>query len=146
MVGMMEGSGTEQDDLTGWALIRELVRDFVDEWRHPRPSVVRYIRCDGCGEVTPHSSDTYIITLRTGEDVSATPREVVCDFCEYVQPRMVDDELPADATVACVGRRYRRFGLKRSRRPCGRMFSAPGAASRVRCPWCGTVQPSHAAR
>jgi hypothetical protein len=139
MVGVVKGSDAGEEP-TGWALVRELVREFVDQRCPSRPVSVRYLRCDGCGRVTPHSRDTYFVAVRPGGGLSATPREAVCDFCEYVQPRTVGDEVSMDATVTCVGRRYRWFGWGRSRRPCGRTFAVPVAASRVQCPWCATVQ------
>jgi restriction system protein len=74
-------------------------------------------------------------------EVIAPQPEAVCDECRHAQPRTVGDEIPAEMTVTCVGRRHRQFGSKRSRRPCGREFKAPAAASSVLCPWCVTVQP-----
>lgn len=141
MVAMVEPSGPEPEP-TGWALFRTLVREFVDEWRHPTPYAVRYIRCDGCGQVTPHSSNRRVISIRMpiGE-MTAPPPEAVCDDCEHAQPRTVGDEVPADVTVTCVGRRHRRIGIKRSRRRCGRTFEVLAAASSVLCPWCITAQP-----
>lgn len=133
MVAMVEPFGTEQGEPTGWAFARMLVREFVHDVHHPTPLTVRYLRCDGCGEVTPHARQVSI--------GSHGILETVCDLCEYAQPRAVGDEIPADVTVTCIGRRRRRIGFKRSRRRCGRVFDVPAAASRVLCPWCSTVQP-----
>jgi hypothetical protein len=143
MVAMVEPSGTEQSEPTeGWALLRALVRDFIDERRNPQPFAVRYLRCDGCGHVTPHTCDQRLYTIHVAErEMTAPPPEAVCDECEHAQPRTVGDEIPAEVTVTCVGRRHRRFGFKRSRRRCGREFAVPAAASSVLCPWCVTTQP-----
>lgn len=127
---------------TGWAFIRMMVREFVRDVRYPTPLTVRYIRCDGCGQVTTHTSDQHSISITMPErEMTAAPPEPVCDECGHAQPRTVGDEVPAEVTVTCVGRRHRRIGLKRSRRPCGRVFEVPAAASSVLCPWCATVQP-----
>jgi hypothetical protein len=139
----MEPSSTEHSEPTGWAFARMVVREFVQEMRHPVPHAVRYLRCDGCGQVTPHSSDRRLYTI-TRSELIAPPPEAVCDSCGHIQPRTVGDEIPGDVNVACVERRRRRIGLKRSRRPCGREFEVPAAASRLLCPWCATVQ--HGAR
>jgi hypothetical protein len=95
-------------------------------------------RSDGCGRVTPHSSNQRIYTLRVAEREVSAPPEAVCDECRHAQPRTVGDEIPADVTVVCAGHPFRRFGSKRSRRTCGRGFAVPGAASSVLCPWCAT--------
>lgn len=146
MVAMVEPSGTEQREPTGWAFVRMMVREFVHEWRHPTPFPVRYLRCDdGCGRVTPHSSIQRIYTLRVAErEVAAPPAEAVCDECRHAQPRTVGDEITADVTVTCTGHPFRRFGSKRSRRTCGQQFAVPGTASSVLCPWRATSQPNPA--
>lgn len=108
-VGVVKGSDAG-DEPTGWALVRELVREFVDQRCRSGPGLVRYLRCDGCGWVTPHSHDRYFVTVLPSGGLSATPRAAVCDFCEHVQPRTVGDEVPMDATVTCAGRRGRGFG------------------------------------
>jgi DNA-directed RNA polymerase subunit RPC12/RpoP len=140
MVAMVEPSGVEEPEPTGWAFVRMVVREFVHDMRHPAPRTVRYLRCDGCGQVTPHSSDRRLYAIANAE-VTAPPPEAVCDECGHAQPRAVGDEIPADVTVTCVGRRHRRIGLNRSRHRCGREFAVPAAASSVLCPWCSTVQP-----
>ena len=72
--------------------------------RHPTPLTVRYLRCDGCGPVTSHSSDQRLYTIRVAErEVTAPPPETVCDECGHAQPRVVGDEIPAIGTVTCVG-------------------------------------------
>jgi hypothetical protein len=69
--------------------------------------------------------------MRVAEcEVTAPPPEAVCDECGHAQPRAIGDEIPADVTVRCVGRRHRRIGFKRSRRRHGREFEVPAAASR----------------
>jgi hypothetical protein len=145
MVAMVERSGASEPEPTGWALVRLTVRELLDEWRHPRPVPARYLRCDGCGEVTPHTRERQVMTMQPGQ-VNAPPPEAVCDECGHAQPRMVGDEIPADATVTCVGYQHRRIRAGRSRRPCGRQFAVPAAAPSVLCPWCGTVQPGPADR
>jgi hypothetical protein len=142
MVAMVERSGTDESEPTGWAFARMVMREFVHEMRHPAPLTVRYLRCDGCGQVTPHSSDRRLYTIRPAHrEITAPPPEAVCDECGHVQPRTVGDEIPAEVTVTCAGRRHRRIGSKRSRSPCGREFAVPAAASSVLCPWCAAVQP-----
>jgi hypothetical protein len=140
MMTMTEPSGTTQPEQTGWALVLAAVRELVRDMLYPTPRRVRYLRCDGCGQATAHSSNQGLITMdRAG--ITAPPPEAVCDECGHAQPRTVGDELRAEVTVVCVGRRRRRFGAKRSRRRCGQAFEVPAAASRVLCPWCSTVQP-----
>jgi hypothetical protein len=142
MVSMVEPSGIVEPESTGWASVRMLVREFVRDVRHPTPFTVRYLRCDGCGQITTHSSDQRLYTLSSAQrEITVPPPEAVCDECGHAQPRTVDDELPAEVTVTCVGRRHRRIRDRRSRRACGREFAVPAAASRVLCPWCATVQP-----
>ncbi len=124
MMAMVEPSGTEQPEPTGWAFVRMVVREFVHDVRHPTPRTVRYLRCDGCGRVTVHSSDRRLYTINHAE-VTAPPPEAVCDECGHAQPRTVGDEIPADVTVTCIGRQHRRIRAGRSRRPCGREFEVP---------------------
>ncbi|WP_432839055.1 hypothetical protein [Dactylosporangium sp. CA-092794] len=137
----------EQPELTGWVLVRMVVREFVRDVRHPTPLTVRYLRCDGCGQVTAHSTDRRLYTIDMARrDITAPPPEAVCDACGHAQPRTVGDEVPVDVTVTCAGTRYRRFGSRRSRRPCGHQFAVPAAAPAVLCPWCATDQPNPARR
>ncbi|WP_431726932.1 hypothetical protein [Verrucosispora sp. TAA-831] len=142
MVAMVEPSGSEAPEPSGWALVRMLAREFVHEMRRPVPLSVRYLRCDGCGQVTPHRADQRLYSIRSQErEITAPPPEAVCDECGHAQLRTVGDEIPADVTVTCSGHRHRRIGSKRSRRACARDFAVPAAASSVVCPWCVTVQP-----
>lgn len=139
MVAMVERPGTDEPEPTGWAFVRMMVREFVHEVRHPLP--VRYLRCDGCGKVTPHSGNLHVGTIKVAErEVTAPPPEAVCDECRHAQPRIVGDEIATDITVTCAGRRLRRIGFKRSRRRCARDFAVPATASSVLCPWCFTAQ------
>jgi hypothetical protein len=64
-------------------------------------------RRDGCGEITPHAGLVSIGSLGIPE--------AVCNLCDHRQPRVVGDEIAADTTVTCAGRRHRRIGFKRSR-------------------------------
>jgi hypothetical protein len=130
---MVEPSGTEAPEPTGWTLLRTTVRELVFEMRHPTPLTVRYLRCDGCGQITPHAR---LISIG-----SPGIPEAVCGLCGFRQPRTVGDEITADTIVTCVGRRHRRIGFKRSRRQRGRPFDVPAAAPTVLCPCCSTVQP-----
>jgi hypothetical protein len=122
---------------TGWRLFAARMAEFWRDVRYPTPFAPRYIACDGCGRVTPHSSVRRSIRI-TGDGMTTTPDETVCDVCGHPQLRTVGDEVLADTTIVCRGRRYRRFGSKRSRRRCGKTFIAPAAASPAVCPWCGT--------
>ena len=126
---------------TGWRLARELAIAFWREMRAgPQPLPVLYIACDGCGQVTPHNRVQKIMSIRDGV-FTGSPPETVCEACDHAQPRAVDDEVPADTTVVCTGRRFRRFGFKRQRKPCGESFTVPAVAALVICPWCVTAQP-----
>ncbi len=125
-------------------MLRNAVRELIHDWRHPAPLVVRYLRCDTCGEVTAHSSDRGVIGL-TSAELTAPPPETVCDECGHAQPRTLGDEICADTTVSCAGRRFRRLGSKRSRRRCAREFVVPVAAPQVVCPWCATSHSNPAA-
>jgi hypothetical protein len=84
----------------GWALVRTTVREFVHGMRHPTPLPVRYLRCDGCDNVTPHTRYRRLYAIQMPErELTAPPPEVICDECEYAQPRTVGDEISADTTV-----------------------------------------------
>jgi hypothetical protein len=123
------------------AALRELAREMRAD---PQPLPVLYLRCDGCEQVTPRTSvrKHYIVTATATETAldGGTP-ESVCEVCDHGQIRVVGDEVPADTTIGCSGRRFRRFGIKRSRKPCGASFTVPAAAVLVVCPWCITTQP-----
>jgi hypothetical protein len=71
--------------------------------------------------------------------------ESVCAACQYAQPRVVDDEIPASTTIVCTGHPHRRSGTKRRRKPCARTIIVPSQANLVICPWCCTEQPGPAA-
>ncbi|MFI7214514.1 hypothetical protein ACIBP4_25310 [Micromonospora maritima] len=115
----------------------------MDLWRElragPQPLPVLYLACDGCGQVTAHTRVQKVMSISDGA-VIGSPPEAVCEACEHAQPRTVGDELSADTTVICTGRRFRRFGLRRRRRACGAAFAVPAAAVLVVCPWCVTRQ------
>ncbi|GAA4737115.1 hypothetical protein [Phytohabitans rumicis] len=138
---MVQQSGSDEPEPAGLAFVRMMVREFVRDVRYPTALTVRYLRCDGCGQVTTHSTDQRSISIMPERELTAAPPEAVCDECGHAQPRMVGDELPAEMTVTCVGRRYRRIRAGRSRRPCGQEFAVPATAPRVLCLWCSTVQP-----
>jgi hypothetical protein len=140
MVVMMDRSGTSEPEPTFWLSVRMVMRELIAQWRDPTPLTVRYLRCDGCGQVSVHMHNRRIFTVARGE-VTAPPPEVVCDEWGHAQPRTVGDEIPADVTVTCIGRPYRRIRSGCSRRPCGREFGVPATASSVLCPWCAAVQP-----
>jgi hypothetical protein len=141
MLDMAQQHGSAQPEPTGWAFAR-MVRESIHQLRHPAPLPVRYLHCDGCGNVTPHTRDRLLYTIRLPQrELTAPPPEAVCDECGHAQPRTVDDEIPADTTVTCIGHRHSTFGYGRSRRRCEQSFEVPAAASSVLCPWCVTVQP-----
>ena len=133
---------------SAWQQFREFLaelREFaVEIWREqradPQPLPVLYLVCDGCGQVTPRTSVQKSYSLTERGLAGGTP-ESVCDRCRHAQPRVVDDAVPADTTVICTGHRFRRIGIKRSRKPCGESFTVPAAATLVICPWCVTTQP-----
>jgi hypothetical protein len=64
MVAMVEPSGSVEPGSTSWAYVPTMVREAVHEIRHPTPIPVRYLRCDGCGHVTPQSTNQRIYTSR----------------------------------------------------------------------------------
>ncbi|MFD0744438.1 hypothetical protein ACFQ1L_23440 [Phytohabitans flavus] len=143
---MVVRSGIVEPEPAGWSSVRLALRELWHEMRHPTPRAVRYMGCDGCGQVTSHSSDQRLYTLRVAErGVTAPPPKAVCDECGHAQPRAMGDEILADVPVTCAGRRHRRIRAGRSRRRCGQVFAAPAAATVVACPWCSTVQPGPAA-
>jgi hypothetical protein len=129
---------------SGWALFWPTMRELWRDMRYPTPRPLRYLPCDGCGQVTQHSADQRELFVTGGVDLTSTPPQTVCDDCGHCQLRTVDDEVPQDATVTCTGRRHRRFRAGRSRRPCGHGFAAPRTAPLVLCPWCSTRQPGTA--
>lgn len=125
---------TESDEVepTGWRLTRELSVAFWREMRAgPQPLPVLYIACDGCGQVTPRTKIQKIMSISEGQ-FTGSPPETVCEACDHAQPRIVNDEVPADSTVVCTGRRFRRFGFKRRRKPCGDSFTVPATAVLVK--------------
>lgn len=125
----------------GWREFRQLLAEFWREMRSPpQPLPVLYLRCDGCGQVTPHTSVQKWYSLTERGIAGGTP-ESVCDGCHHPQPRVVDDQVPADTPIVCTGRRSRRLGSKPSRHPCARTFTAPAPATLALCPWCVTLQP-----
>ena len=77
MVAVVEPSGTEAPEPTGWALLRTTVRELVFEMRHPTPLAVWYLRCDACGEVTPHAR---LVSIGS----HGIP-EAMCDLCDHRQ-------------------------------------------------------------
>jgi hypothetical protein len=131
---------------TGWRLVRDLVTEFWREMRAgAQPLPVLYLLCDGCGNVTPRTSVRKSFSVANGEVSGGTP-ESVCAACDYAQPRVVDDEVPADTTIVCTGHQFRRFGfIRRRRRTCGENFAVSAMATLVICPWCMTEQPGPAA-
>jgi hypothetical protein len=123
----------------------QLLRDLVAEQRRGRqPMPVTYLACDGCGNVTAHLVEQRIYSLAP-DGMTGTPSEAVCDVCDHAQPRVHGDQVPADTTVTCTGRRFRRIGLRRGRRRCAQPFTVPAAATQVVCPWCCWRQPGPAA-
>jgi hypothetical protein len=106
---------------------------------------VTYIRCGGCGQVTPHTvfsrTGTFDVDDGAITDVVVTPPETVCDICGHAQPRAVDDEVPSDALVACCGTREHWSRTGPAGPPCGQSFAAPSTAEQVLCPYCQTMQP-----
>jgi hypothetical protein len=126
---------------------------WTSRWRAERPEPrrpedegvpVTYIRCGGCGQVTPHTkfSRTGRFDLEGGEitDVVVTPPEVVCDICDHAQPRSLDDVVEPDALVECCGTREHWSRTGPAGPPCGATFAAPTEAEQVLCPRCQTMQ------
>jgi len=106
---------------------------------------VPYLRCGGCGQVTPHTkvsrSGSFGVAEGAITDVVVTPPETVCDICGHAQPRSVDDEVASDAVVACTGTREHWSRTGPAGPPCGQSFRAPSTAEQVLCPYCQTMQP-----
>ena len=137
------GSGTARSEWREFlAALGELVREFRSD---PQPLPVLYLRCDGCGQVTPRTGVRKHYSVTPTSLNGGTP-ESVCAACDYGQVRVVGDEVPADTTIVCTGRRFRRIGTRRSRKPCGQSFAVPAAAALVLCPWCITTQPGPGTR
>jgi len=125
---------------------------WTSRWRAERPPrlpedepvPVVYIRCGGCGQVTPHTkvsrSGRYEMAEGEITDVVVTPPETVCDICDHAQPRSVDDEVPSDAEVACCGTREHWSRTGPAGPPCDAVFRAPSVADQVLCPFCQTMQ------
>jgi hypothetical protein len=129
--GMQPPESEHVIEPSGWAAFRPAAREIWHDARHVTPRALRYLACDGCGEVTQHSTDLLDIV-----------REAVCDECGHPQIRTMGDEAALDVTVMCGGRRMRRWRRGRSRGACGHLFAVPSAARVVPCPWCSTVQPN----
>ena len=115
--------------------------------RRPQDDVepVVYVRCGGCGQVTPHTkvsrSGTFGVDDGAITDVVVTPPETVCDICDHAQPRSVDDEVEPDAEVACCGTREHWSRSGPAGPECGATFRVPSEAEQVLCPFCQTMQP-----
>jgi hypothetical protein len=128
---------------------------WTSRWRAARPQPrrpgddalppVTYIRCGGCGQVTPHTkisrSGRFDLDDGSITDVVVTPPEVVCDICDHGQPRSVDDVVEPDALVECCGTREHWSRTGPAGPPCGATFAAPTVAEQVLCPRCQTMQP-----
>ena len=125
----MSPAEDRQRDAGAWHEVRDVVRDLIDLTRRPAPHPVLYLRCGDCGKVAPRTS----VRHHTGW----------CPLCDVYSSRVVGDQVDPDdpdvetVTMTCTAR----FGCFQLWRRCENTFTAPVAATVVRCTACGQRYP-----
>jgi hypothetical protein len=129
-VGAVSPAEDRQRDAGAWHEVRDVVRDLIDLTRRPAPYPVLYLRCGDCGKVAPRTS----VRHHAGW----------CPLCDAYSPRVVGDQVdPGDPDVETVAMTCTaRFGCFQFWRRCDNTFTAPAAATVVRCTACGERYPA----
>jgi Zn finger protein HypA/HybF involved in hydrogenase expression len=108
----------------------DVVRALIDLTRRPAPHPVLYLWCGDCGKVAPRTS----VRHHTGW----------CPLCDAYSPRVVGDQVdPDEPDVETVTRTCAaRLSCFQLWRRCHNTFTAPAAATVVRCTACGQHYPA----
>jgi hypothetical protein len=120
------------------------VWDLIDLTRRPAPYPVLYLRCGDCGKVAPRTTVRHHAGWAGGRLVHTVPPVYPCPLCDADSPRVLGDQVdPGDPDVETVAMTCTaRFGCFQFWRRCDNAFTAPAAATVVRCTACGERYPA----